>query len=87
MNGTRNYFQGPAKGQPLTGRETEVMKLICDGKTMKEVATVLGVSVKTIEKQSQAIHVKWGCQRNIDILRYAVLHDHYVIRQWEGNPT
>lgn len=63
------------------------MRLICDGHTHREIAARLCVSIKTIDKHATAIRTKWGTRSAVQILRHAVLHDHYVILQWEGNPT
>jgi two-component system response regulator NreC len=87
MMGQRNYDKGPSRGQPLTDRETEVMKLQCDGLTQKEIAAKLGVSVKTINKHVCAIHIKWGTDSQVKMLRYAVRRGIYDLRVWEGNPT
>src|SRR5207253_11347352 len=38
---------------PLTPREHQVLQLIAEGKTTKEVAALLGVSVKTAESRSE----------------------------------
>lgn len=45
-----------------TPKELEVLKLICKGYTMFEVATLLNKSVKTVETQVAALHMKGGFQ-------------------------
>jgi DNA-binding NarL/FixJ family response regulator len=85
----RHSYQiaGPRRGQSLTAREEEVMRLICDAKTKKEIAAELFVTVKTIEKHCVAIHIKWGCRNKIEVLKYAVRNGYYDLRVWEGNPS
>ena len=40
---------------PLTGREREVLELIADSKTTKEIAVILGVSVNTADSHRTKI--------------------------------
>jgi DNA-binding NarL/FixJ family response regulator len=42
----------------LTAREMQIVKLVADGKTYREIAHILGLSVKTIDCYSQRIKVK-----------------------------
>ncbi len=43
---------------PLTRREEEVVRLICQGKSGKEIAIALGIAVKTAETHRANIHSK-----------------------------
>lgn len=83
----RYRIPGPRRGDALSAREVEVMRLICEGKGYKEIGAALCVSKKTIEKHAVAIHTKWGVHNHVEVLRYAVLNGHYELRRWEGNPT
>jgi two-component system, NarL family, response regulator NreC len=59
---------------PLSARELQVLKLIADGKITKEVATVLGISVKTAETYRSRIMEKLDLHITADLVRYAVRH-------------
>lgn len=46
---------------PLTVREREVLSLLCDGKTCKEIARVLNISHRTVDNHRWRIHRRTGC--------------------------
>ncbi|MCX7824647.1 MAG: response regulator transcription factor [Verrucomicrobiae bacterium] len=56
----------------LTGREREIVQLVAEGKTNKEVAARLGVSVKTVDAHRANIMAKLGLHCVADLVRYAV---------------
>jgi DNA-binding NarL/FixJ family response regulator len=56
----------------LTDREREVLQLIAEGKTNKEVAAVLSVSINTVETHRKHIMEKLDLHNTADILRFAV---------------
>jgi DNA-binding NarL/FixJ family response regulator len=56
----------------LTHREREVTQLLAEGKSNKEVASVLGISVRTAETHRTNIMRKLGCQSFSDLVRYAL---------------
>ena len=56
----------------LTAREREVVQLLAEGKTSKEVAQVLNLSVKTAETHRTNIMRKLGIHSVADLVRYAV---------------
>lgn len=57
----------------LTNREREVLQLIAEGKTTKEIALLLGVSVKTIETHRQQIMMnKLGINSIAELTKYAI---------------
>jgi two-component system, NarL family, response regulator NreC len=57
---------------PLTSREREVLQLIAEGKTTKEVAVILGVSVKTAESHRTRIMGKLEIHETATLVRYAI---------------
>ena len=57
---------------PLTSREREVLQLIAEGKTTKEVAVILGVSVKTAESHRTRIMGKLEIHETASLVRYAI---------------
>jgi len=57
---------------PLTPREREVLQLVAEGKTTKEVAGTLGISVKTAESHRAHILRKLDTPNIAGIVRYAI---------------
>jgi DNA-binding NarL/FixJ family response regulator len=57
---------------PLTPREREVLQLVAEGKTTKEVAKTLGISVKTAESHRAHILRKLDTPNIAGIVRYAI---------------
>jgi DNA-binding NarL/FixJ family response regulator len=56
----------------LTKREMEVLALVASGKSNKEIAEVLFISVKTVETHKTHILIKLGLNNNSELIRYAV---------------
>jgi DNA-binding NarL/FixJ family response regulator len=56
----------------LTQREAEIVQLLCEGKSNKEIATVLQVSTRTIENHRAHIMQKLGLRSFSDLIRYAI---------------
>jgi DNA-binding NarL/FixJ family response regulator len=56
----------------LTPRELEVLKLIAEGHTSKGIATMLVVSIKTVETHRTHILTKLGMRDRVDLTRYAI---------------
>lgn len=57
---------------PLSPREREVLQLVAEGKTTKEVAAILGVSVKTAESHRSRIMEKLDIHETAGLVRYAI---------------
>ena len=56
----------------MTPREREVLQLIAEGRTTKEVASLIGVSVKTAESHRTNVMQKLGVHETAGLVRYAV---------------
>jgi DNA-binding NarL/FixJ family response regulator len=56
----------------LTGREREVLQLVAEGKSSKEVAQLLELSVKTVEGHRGRMMQKLGATNVADLVRHAV---------------
>jgi DNA-binding NarL/FixJ family response regulator len=56
----------------LTLREGQLLQLIADGYSNKEVAKELGISVKTVEKHRQKLMNKLGIHETAGLTRYAL---------------
>jgi DNA-binding NarL/FixJ family response regulator len=59
----------------LSARQCEVVRLLAEGKTNKEVATALGISVKTAETHRAAIMRKLGFSSFSELVRYAIRNE------------
>jgi DNA-binding NarL/FixJ family response regulator len=57
---------------PLSPREHEVLQLVAEGKTTKEVAAMLGISVKTAESHRTRIMSKLDIHETAGLVRYAI---------------
>jgi DNA-binding NarL/FixJ family response regulator len=64
--------QQKARETTLTARQREVLQLLAEGKTMKEVATQLGISTRTTESHKYEIMRQLGIQTTAELIRYAV---------------
>jgi DNA-binding NarL/FixJ family response regulator len=58
----------------LSPRQREVLQLLAEGKSHKEVAYILHVSVKTAEYHKYAILDKLGLKTNAELVQYAIRH-------------
>jgi DNA-binding NarL/FixJ family response regulator len=56
----------------LTSREQEVLRMLADGKRVKEVAHLLNISAKTVESHRQNIMDKLEIHSTIELTRYAL---------------
>lgn len=64
--------QTDVPAEPLTPREREVLQLIAEGKTTREIAIVLGLSVKTAETHRTNIMRKLEIHETAGLVRYAI---------------
>src|ERR1700680_3181819 len=78
MNGyLRRYRLGPAAAKltKLSPREREVLQLLGEGKTSKEVAILLNVKVKTAETHRSNIMLKLNLHSIVELVLYAVRNE------------
>jgi len=57
---------------PLTSRELEMLQLLAEGKTKKQIASLLHVSVKTVNSHRRHITKKLGISSDAELIKYAV---------------
>ena len=57
---------------PLTPRQREVVVLIAEGRTMKEIAAALGTSPRTVETHKYQAMQTLGVQTTAELIRYAI---------------
>ena len=73
----RDYLQRartdqPLREEPLTAREQEVVKLIAEGYSTKQIAEALVISEKTVERHRANILEKLGMHDRVELTRYAI---------------
>jgi DNA-binding NarL/FixJ family response regulator len=59
----------------LTPRQREVLRLLADGKRMKEIAAILGLSTRTVETHKYEMMQALGLGSTAELVRYAIKHD------------
>lgn len=73
----RDYLERVRRGERtpaavLTEREGEVVKLIAEGHPSKEIATLLTISIKTVERHRSNVLQKLGMRDRTELTRYAI---------------
>lgn len=63
---------GPAQGRRLSAREQEILKLIAEGHSSREIAEMLDLSVKTVHNHRTRLMTKLDIHRNADLVKYAI---------------
>lgn len=56
----------------LTARQREVLQLVAEGRTMKEIASTLNVSTRTVESHKYDLMEKLGLQTTAELIQYAI---------------
>ncbi|MEU0413150.1 response regulator transcription factor [Streptomyces griseorubiginosus] len=73
----RNYLDRVRNGeeppeQVLTAREEEVLKLVAEGHSSKEIAELLFISIKTVHRHRENLLHKLGMRDRLELTRYAI---------------
>jgi DNA-binding NarL/FixJ family response regulator len=73
----RTYLERARDGDALparaiTDREEEVLKLVAEGHSTREIAELLFISVKTVERHRSNILAKLGLRDRLELTRYAI---------------
>lgn len=73
----RDYMDRLRRGealpsQVLTGREDEVVKLIAEGHSSQDIANLLTISIKTVERHRANVLHKLGMRDRTELTRYAI---------------
>jgi DNA-binding NarL/FixJ family response regulator len=63
-----------AAGEHLTSREQEVLQLVAEGQVNKQIASTLGLGIKTVEKHRQQLMDKLNLHNVAGLTRYAIAH-------------
>lgn len=59
---------------PLTPRQRQILQLIADGKTSKEIARILFISIHTVHNHRKHIKEKLSIRSNAELIKYALKH-------------
>jgi DNA-binding NarL/FixJ family response regulator len=73
----RDYMERAREGEappedPLSARESEVLKLIAEGHTSQQIGELLVISKKTVERHRANMLEKLGMRDRVDLTRYAI---------------
>lgn len=70
-------FVHPEEADPaerLTDREFQVLRLLAQGRTNREIAEELGIQLKTVDSHRRRILKKLGLRNNAELTRFAIRH-------------
>jgi DNA-binding NarL/FixJ family response regulator len=72
----RDYLErardGDIPARAVTDREEEVLKLVAEGHSTREIAELLFISAKTVERHRSNIFAKLGLRDRLELTRYAI---------------
>lgn len=68
----RRGARPPGPSEPLTNRERQILKLIAEGKSSREIGAILFISHRTVERHRANIMGKLNLNKSVDLLRYAI---------------
>ena len=69
---SRGKSKIPFERDLLTTREKEVLKLIAEGKSSREIGDLFFISVRTVERHRANIMIKLNVKKTADLVKYAV---------------
>jgi DNA-binding NarL/FixJ family response regulator len=72
----RAYLEDPESrpDSPLTPREREVVKLVAEAHTTEQIASLLQISPRTVERHRENILAKLGMRDRVELTRWAIRH-------------
>ena len=74
-----------AEPEPLTAREVEVLRLIVQGHTNREISCLLNISIRTVETHRSNIMEKLNAHSRVELVRYA--SEHGLLKPGMGLPS
>jgi DNA-binding NarL/FixJ family response regulator len=79
LEGFINAGNKPEEGKPasprITPRELEIVRLLAEGKSNKELSTQLGITVRTVETHRSKIMLKLGLHSLAELIHYAMRNE------------
>jgi DNA-binding NarL/FixJ family response regulator len=70
----RDFLERGEQPSELTPREQEIVKLIAEAHTNREIAEILQLSEKTVESHRANVLQKLGMRDRVELVRYAIRH-------------
>ena len=64
----------PSRSGPLSGREREILQLLAENKSNKDIAKALGISVRTVETHRRSVMQKLDANSIVELVHYAILN-------------
>ena len=80
LSSTSKNQRGESASTPATPREVEVIRLLAEGKSNKEIAALLGITVRTVETHRAKIMLKLGLHSLAELIHYAVRHGIAIVQ-------
>ncbi|MNK51355.1 Oxygen regulatory protein NreC [compost metagenome] len=77
LSHSKNQYQNNLK-EGLTKRELEVLQLICDGLSSKNICDKLFISINTVESHRKKILLKFNVKNSAGVVKYAM--DNHILR-------
>jgi len=65
-------YEISSEAELLTTREREILKLVAEGMSSKEVASLLNISIRTVEHHRANIMEKLNCKNIAELIKYAI---------------
>lgn len=72
MNSSARTYAGESLSGRLTPRQSEIIQLLAEGRSTKEIATFLNISVKTAETHRANLMRRLNCHSVAEVIRYAL---------------
>jgi DNA-binding CsgD family transcriptional regulator len=77
MLGSLMHATSDAPSRQLTPRQREVLQLLAEGKSMKEVASILNVTARTVAFHKYRMMEQLNIKTNAELIQYAI-RNHFV---------
>jgi DNA-binding NarL/FixJ family response regulator len=74
LNSGNQHQQDGRAGLRITPRELEIVRLLAEGKVNKEIAALLGITVRTVETHRAKVMLKLGLHSLAELIHYALRH-------------
>ena len=75
LNTRSPHLQGERTGTRTTPREVEIIRLLAEGKANKEIAALLGITVRTVETHRSRIMLKLDLHSLAELIHYAMRNE------------